>query len=64
MGVAAACEGDTDDSILRRADRGMYASKRRGGNRVLTYEPNQELPPVEIDTPVLDSPAASTTCLP
>ena len=56
MGVAAACDGDTDDSILSRADRAMYGSKRGGGNRVLSYEPKQESPPLEACPPASDQP--------
>jgi diguanylate cyclase len=43
MGVAVPRQGDSDDSILQRADRALYASKRGGRNNVACEEPEEEL---------------------
>jgi len=45
VGVTAPCEGDTDESILARADRAMYKAKRLGRNQVQSYERDEELVP-------------------
>lgn len=34
IGVASACEGDTDQTLLLRADRALYRSKQGGRNQV------------------------------
>jgi diguanylate cyclase len=34
IGVACACEGDTDETLLLRADRALYRSKESGRNQV------------------------------
>jgi diguanylate cyclase len=34
IGVASACEGDTDETLLLRADRALYRSKECGRNQV------------------------------
>jgi diguanylate cyclase len=34
IGVASACEGDTDETLLLRADRALYRSKQCGRNQV------------------------------
>jgi diguanylate cyclase len=40
IGVAAAAEGDTDETLLLRADRALYRSKAGGRNQV-TYQPEE-----------------------
>jgi diguanylate cyclase len=40
IGVASACEGDTDETLLLRADRALYRSKESGRNQV-TYQPEE-----------------------
>ncbi len=37
IGVASACDGDTDETLLLRADRALYRSKQAGRNQV-TYQ--------------------------
>lgn len=37
IGVASVCEGDTDETLLLRADRALYRSKQSGRNQV-TYQ--------------------------
>jgi len=39
VGVAAPCLDDTDESLLERADRAMYDSKRLGRDHVLCRQP-------------------------
>jgi diguanylate cyclase len=46
MGVAVPHEGDTDESILQRADQAMYRSKRAGRNHVECEQFDEELLPV------------------
>jgi diguanylate cyclase len=41
MGVALPHEGDSDETILRRADEAMYRSKRGGRNSVFCGEPSE-----------------------
>jgi diguanylate cyclase len=43
MGVAVPHEGDTDESILQRADQSLYRAKRMGRNTVACEEPAEEL---------------------
>jgi diguanylate cyclase len=43
MGVAVPHEGETDESILQRADQAMYRSKRTGRNHVVCEESEEEL---------------------
>jgi diguanylate cyclase (GGDEF)-like protein len=38
LGVASFQERDTDDSIVKRADEGLYKAKNAGKNRVATVE--------------------------
>jgi diguanylate cyclase (GGDEF)-like protein len=53
MGVAVPCEGDTDETILQRADRALYKAKQTGRNHVVMEEetasdptsPSEPLPP-------------------
>ena len=40
IGVAAAVDGDTDETLLLRADRALYRSKQSGRNQV-TYQPQE-----------------------
>ena len=47
MGVAVPREGDTDESILQRADQAMYRAKRTGRNHTEVEAPEEELLPVE-----------------
>lgn len=43
IGVAVFPEhGDDVDALIQRADRAMYDSKRRGGNTVSLYDPEQQ----------------------
>jgi diguanylate cyclase len=37
IGVASVCDGDTDETLLLRADRALYRSKQAGRNQV-TYQ--------------------------
>jgi diguanylate cyclase len=46
MGVAVPHQGDSDESILQRADQAMYRSKRTGRNHVVCEESEEELAPV------------------
>ena len=43
MGVAVPREGDSDESILQRADQALYRSKRAGRNSVAAEEAEEEL---------------------
>lgn len=43
MGVAVPREGDSDESILQRADQALYRSKRMGRNNIASEEPEKEL---------------------
>lgn len=59
MGVAAARESDTVESVLQRADQALYKSKRLGRNQVQCEEPAPSvaavpmpLPDVAVVTPV------------
>jgi GGDEF domain-containing protein len=38
--VAAATEGDTDETLLLRTDRALYRSKA-GGRNQMTYQPEE-----------------------
>jgi diguanylate cyclase (GGDEF)-like protein len=40
IGVASVSEGDTDETLLLRADRALYRSKQSGRNQV-TYQPEE-----------------------
>jgi diguanylate cyclase len=42
MGVAVPREGDSDESILQRADQALYRSKRAGRNSVASEEAEEE----------------------
>jgi len=46
IGVAVPRQGDTDESILQRADQAMYHAKHTGRNHVECEEPDAELQPV------------------
>ncbi|MGA2258988.1 MAG: GGDEF domain-containing protein [Thermoguttaceae bacterium] len=46
VGVAAPCEGDTDESIMHRVDSAMYKAKRLGRNQVQCCEREEEPVPV------------------
>lgn len=43
IGVAASREGDSDESILHRADQALYQSKRLGRNRVQCEQPPENV---------------------
>ena len=43
MGVAAAVEGDTVETIIKRADLGLYKSKQSGRNQVQFHRPEAGL---------------------
>ena len=47
MGVAVPREGDSDESILQRADQAMYRAKRTGRNHTEVEALEEELLPVE-----------------
>ena len=42
MGVAAPCKDDSAESLLHRADKALYKSKRMGRNQVQRQEPIEE----------------------
>lgn len=46
MGIAAPHDGDTDESILKRADQALYHAKRTGRNHVECEKPQEEPVPV------------------
>ena len=54
MGVAVPHEGDTDESILQRADQAMYRAKRTGRNHVECEQPEDEPPAGLIRSPFYD----------
>ena len=43
MGVAVPRDGDSDESILQRADQALYRAKRMGRNNIACEEPAEEL---------------------
>ncbi len=45
VGVTAACEGDSDESIMQRVDGAMYKAKRLGRNQVHCCEREEEPAP-------------------
>ncbi len=45
VGVTAACEGDSDESILQRVDGAMYKAKHLGRNQVQCCERDEEPAP-------------------
>jgi diguanylate cyclase len=50
IGVAAPCEGDTDESLIHRADQAMYKAKHLGRNQVQCYREEEEsVPAIEPD---------------
>jgi diguanylate cyclase len=52
IGVAAPCEGDTDETLIHRADQVMYKAKHNGRNQVQCYRPEDaSLPAAEHDSP-------------
>jgi diguanylate cyclase len=38
MGVTLPCQGDTDESILKRVDQALYRAKQTGRNKVVLYQ--------------------------
>lgn len=44
FGVASVCLKDSSESLVERADRGLYRSKKEGRNRVTFLDPNSEEP--------------------
>ncbi|MHC4398933.1 MAG: GGDEF domain-containing protein [Planctomycetota bacterium] len=65
MGVASPTKGDTTDSVLQRADRALYESKRLGRNQVTCQHLGQEAAPSQgvvitgvVQTPDAPSPTA------
>jgi diguanylate cyclase len=42
MGVTAARDGDTDESIFKRADQALYHAKQKGRNRVILFQESDQ----------------------
>ena len=61
VGVAASREGDTFDSILRRADGALYRAKHCGRNQVQCEEPANAPPPTQEGTAATATAAAAAT---
>jgi diguanylate cyclase len=52
VGVAAPCEGDTDELLIQRADHAMYKAKHRGRNQVQCHQPDEDVvPAMQHDAP-------------
>lgn len=68
MGYAVIRDGDTAESLIRRADEGLYQAKQAGRNQVQTVERNDEPPPPAAESAVASDakpvPAQPTDALP
>jgi diguanylate cyclase len=63
LGVAAPCEGDTDETLIHRADDAMYKSKHLGRNQVQCYRPEESPVPAHQDDSPCEALELSTASL-